>query len=330
MLREDRLEVRLIGMLEAIKDPKKKLLAKLQAALQIDQPQSIVGKHRDQVIKSLNRQLKRLQDMDDTLYEDKLANYISAERYEQKRQELVAQILEVQSRLAKLYEVQGEQKEEKTEPLSKYPIVNLYLQSSPSQKGTIMAQIYKSIWADGDKVDFRTTTSNKQLNFVQHICSQLKVDGKAAVIVPDNVLFEGGAGETIRKKLLQTTEIHTILRLPTGIFYANGVKANVIFFDNRPASKEVQTKDVWVYDMRTNQHFTLKEKKLANADLADFIKCYNPDNRHQRSETERFKKFTYDEVVTRDKTNLDIFWLKDESITRMLFNCLRTIRPVLN
>ncbi|EDK72723.1 N-6 DNA methylase [candidate division TM7 genomosp. GTL1] len=108
-----------------------------------------------------------------------------------------------------------------------------------------------------ERQDFWTTTSNKQLNFVQHICSQLKVDGKAAVIVPDNVLFEGGAGETIRKKLLQTTEIHTILRLPTGIFYANGVKANVIFFDNRPASKEVQTKDVWVYDMRTNQHFTL-------------------------------------------------------------------------
>lgn len=165
-----------------------------------------------------------------------------------------------------------------------------------------------------ERQDFWTTTSNKQLNFVQHICSQLKVDGKAAVVVPDNVLFEGGAGETVRKKLLRTTDLHTILRLPTGIFYANGVKANVIFFDNRPASKEAQTKDVWVYDMRTNQHFTLKEKKLASDDLTDFVKCYNPDNRNQRSEAERFKKFTYDEIAARDKTNLDIFWLKDESL----------------
>lgn len=166
-----------------------------------------------------------------------------------------------------------------------------------------------------ERQDFWVTTSNKQLNFVQHIRSQLKADGKAAIVVPDNVLFEGGAGETIRKKLLQTTDLHSILRLPTGIFYANGVKANVIFFDNKPASKDPWTKDVWIYDMRTNVHFTLKEKKLAYSDLEDFVKCYNPTNRHQRTETERFKKFTYDEILARDKTNLDIFWLKDDSLT---------------
>lgn len=166
-----------------------------------------------------------------------------------------------------------------------------------------------------ERQDFWVTTSNKQLNFVQHIVSQLKADGKAAVVVPDNVLFEGGAVETIRKKLLQTTDLHTILRLPTGIFYAQGVKANVIFFDNKPASKDPWTKEVWVYDLRTNNHFTLKEKKLSRADMNEFVKSYNPENRYKRTETERFKKFTYDEIIERDKTNLDIFWLKDTSLT---------------
>jgi len=166
-----------------------------------------------------------------------------------------------------------------------------------------------------ERQDFWVTTSNKQLNFVQHIVSQMKADGKAAVVVPDNVLFEGGAGETVRKKLLQTTDLHTILRLPTGIFYAQGVKANVIFFDNKPASKNPWTKEVWVYDLRTNNHFTLKEKKLSRSDLDEFVKAYNTENRHKREETERFKKFTYDEIVERNKTNLDIFWLKDDSLT---------------
>jgi len=166
-----------------------------------------------------------------------------------------------------------------------------------------------------NRQDFWTTTSNKQLNFVQHIRTLLKSDGKAAVVVPDNVLFEGGAGETVRKKLLSTTDLHTILRLPTGIFYKPGVKANVIFFDNHPASKDPWTKEVWIYDFRTNRHFTLKQNKLAFEDLQDFINCYNPQNRHQREETERFKRFTYDEIISRDKTSLDIFWLKDDSLT---------------
>ncbi|MBR4585052.1 MAG: N-6 DNA methylase, partial [Bacteroidales bacterium] len=165
-------------------------------------------------------------------------------------------------------------------------------------------------------------TSNKQLNFLQHIKTLLKINGQAAVVLPDNVLFEGGAGEEIRKQLMKTTELHTILRLPTGIFYANGVKANVLFFDNRPASKDVQTKDIWIYDYRTNIHHTLKKSPLTFEDLSDFIKCYNPDNRHLRTETwseanpeGRWRKFTYDEIIARDKTNLDIFWIKDKSLT---------------
>lgn len=165
-----------------------------------------------------------------------------------------------------------------------------------------------------ERQDFWVTTSNKQLNFVQHIVSILKPDGKAAVVVPDNVLFEGGVGETVRKNLLQKTDLHTILRLPTGIFYAQGVKANVIFFDNKPASKNPWTKEVWIYDFRTNQHFTLKTNTLKYEHLEDFIKSYNPKNRFKRTETEQFKKFTYDEIISRDKTNLDIFWLKDESL----------------
>ncbi|MFC2119889.1 N-6 DNA methylase [Bacteroidota bacterium] len=165
-----------------------------------------------------------------------------------------------------------------------------------------------------ERQDFWTTTSNKQLNFAQHVRSMLKADGKAAVVVPDNVLFEGGAGETVRKRLLETTELHTILRLPTGLFYAQGVKANVIFFDNKPAAKTPWTKEVWIYDLRTNMHFTLKTKQMKFDDLKDFVKCYNPSNRYKRKETDRFKKFTYDDITSRDKTNLDIFWLKDDSL----------------
>ena len=128
-----------------------------------------------------------------------------------------------------------------------------------------------------NRQDFWATTSNKQLNFVQHIRTMLKTTGRAAVVVPDNVLFEGGAGETVRQKLLKTTDLHTILRLPTGIFYAQGVKANVIFFDNREASKKPWTKEVWYYDYRTNIHHTLKKKPLRFEDLADFIDVLQPE-----------------------------------------------------
>ena len=173
-----------------------------------------------------------------------------------------------------------------------------------------------------NRQDFWATTSNKQLNFVMHIRNMLKTTGMAAVVVPDNVLFEGGAGEVVRKKLLETTELHTILRLPTGIFYANGVKANVLFFDNHAASKDAWTKEVWYYDYRTNIHHTLKKKPLRFEDLTDFITCYNPQNRHVRSELwneqtnpeGRWRKFTYEQIIARDKTSLDIFWLKDKSL----------------
>lgn len=168
-----------------------------------------------------------------------------------------------------------------------------------------------------ERPDFWATTSNKQLNFLQHVKTLLKINGKAAIVVPDNVLFEGGAGETIRKKLLHECDVHTLLRLPTGVFYAQGVKANILFFDRKPASKTPWTKKLWIYDLRTNKHFTLKTNQLKYEDLKDFIQCYNPENRFDRKETERFKSFTYDELTNRDKTNLDIFWLKDESLEEM-------------
>lgn len=174
-----------------------------------------------------------------------------------------------------------------------------------------------------NRQDFWVSSSNKQLNFVQHICTMLKPTGKAAVVLPDNVLFEGGAGETVRKKLLETKNLHTILRLPTGVFYKQGVKANVLFFDNRPASKHAQTKEVWIYDFRTNIHFTLKKNPLKFEDLGDFISCYNSANINKRKETYhaetnpegRWRKFTYKEIIERDKTNLDISWIKDKSLT---------------
>lgn len=174
-----------------------------------------------------------------------------------------------------------------------------------------------------NRQDFWATTSNKQLNFVQHIRSMLKTTGKAAVVVPDNVLFEGGAGEIIRKKLLENTNLHTILRLPTGIFYAQGVKANVLFFDNQAASPEPWTKGVWFYDYRTNIHHTLKRSPMRYEDLTDFITCYNPENIHARTETwheennpdGRWRRYSYEELIARDKTSLDIFWLKDKSLT---------------
>jgi len=142
----------------------------------------------------------------------------------------------------------------------------------------------------------------------------LKQHGKAAIVVPDNVLFEGGAGETVRRKLMHEGDVHTLLRLPTGIFYAQGVKANVLFFDRKPASETPWTRDLWVYDLRTNIHFTLKENPLKRSDLDDFVVCFNSENRHQRVESERFKRFTYEELMKRDKVNLDIFWLKDDSL----------------
>ncbi|WP_032698540.1 HsdM family class I SAM-dependent methyltransferase [Pseudomonas syringae] len=165
--------------------------------------------------------------------------------------------------------------------------------------------------------DFWETTSNKQLNFLQHIVNMLKIDGKAAVVLPDNVLFEGGAGEKIRKQLLETCDVHTILRLPTGIFYAHGVKANVVFFDAKPKDGKTHTKGVWFYDLRTNQHFTLKTRPLTLEDLRDFVVSFNPENRHERIETERFQYYRYEDLIARDKASLDLFWLKDDSLDNL-------------
>lgn len=172
-----------------------------------------------------------------------------------------------------------------------------------------------------ERPDFWTTTKNKQLNFLQHCRSLLKVNGRCAIVVPDNVLFEGGAGETVRRNLLKACAVHTLLRLPTGIFYAPGVKANVLFFDNRPGREQPWTERLWVYDLRTNMHFTLKQTPLKREDLDDFVVCYNPRNRHERAPTwsednpgGRWRCFTYEELVKRDKLNMEIFWLKDESL----------------
>lgn len=169
-----------------------------------------------------------------------------------------------------------------------------------------------------DRSDFRATTTNKQLNFLQHIMSLMEMGGRAAVVLPDNVLFEGGVGEKIRRRLLQEFDLHTILRLPTGIFYAGGVKANVLFFDKKPprADDVPNTSEVWVYDFRTGTHFTLKQHPLRLADLADFIEAYKAGDRSAREETEdgRFRRFTYEDLLARDKVNLDITWLKDPAL----------------
>jgi type I restriction enzyme M protein len=165
-----------------------------------------------------------------------------------------------------------------------------------------------------ERQDFVVTTANKQLNFLQHIATILAMNGRAAVVLPDNVLFEGGAGETIRRKLLRDYDVHTLLRLPTGIFYAQGVKANVLFLDKRPAADHPWTERLWVYDLRTNQHFTLKQNPLRRAHLDDSVEAFRPGRRHEREESERFRSFTYEELVARDKANLDITWLKDASL----------------
>jgi type I restriction enzyme M protein len=125
----------------------------------------------------------------------------------------------------------------------------------------------------------------------------------------------------VRRRLLNECDVHTLLRLPTGIFYAQGVKANVIFFERKPASETPWTKQVWIYDFRTNMNFTLKTNQLVRSDLDEFVTCYNPQNRHERQSTlsesnpdGRWRVFTYEELIARDKVNLDIFWLRDESL----------------
>ena len=162
--------------------------------------------------------------------------------------------------------------------------------------------------------DLYVDTSNNQLNFLQHMMLMLKDGGRAAVVLPDNVLFESGAGEVIRKKLLEDFNLHTILRLPTGIFYANGVRANVLFF-----SKGGKTESIWFYDYRTGIKHTLATNPIKRSDLEDFVVCYNADDLSARKETwsaenpnGRWRKFPVADILSSDKTNLDISWIKEE------------------
>ena len=202
----------------------------------------------------------------------------------------------------------------KADPGERFEMV---LTNPPFGKKSAIAYVNEEGGAERESLvvvrdDFWASTSNKQLNFVQHVKTLLKPGGRAAVVVPDNVLFEGGAGETVRRKLLHECDVHTLLRLPTGIFYAQGVKANVLFFDRKPASETPWTRELWIYDFRTNQHFTLKQNPLRREHLQEFVDSYVA-----REETERFKKFTYEELLARDKVSLDITWLRDESLDDM-------------
>ena len=164
-----------------------------------------------------------------------------------------------------------------------------------------------------DRQDFYVETKNNQLNFLQHMMVMLKNGGRAAVVLPDNVLFEGGAGETIRKELLKNFNLHTILRLPTGIFYAQGVKANVLFF-----TKGTSTKDIWFFDYRTGVKHTLATNPMLRHHLDEFVECYKADNINARIETYnaetnpngRWRKYNVEDVLKRDKTSLDISWIK--------------------
>lgn len=169
--------------------------------------------------------------------------------------------------------------------------------------------------------DFWVSTPSQHLNFVQHVRSLLEVHGRAAVVVPDSVLFEGGAGETVRRKLLQECDLHTLLRLPTGLFQAPGFKPNVLFFDRKPSSPTPWTEKLWVYDLRTNLRFPQKTNPLKRSDLEEFVEAYNPDDRHDRKPTwsaahpaGRWRDYSYDELTQRERCNLDLFWLKDESL----------------
>ena len=169
--------------------------------------------------------------------------------------------------------------------------------------------------------DFWASTGNKQLNFLQHVYTLLEVEGRAAVVVPDNVLFEGGPGERVRRRLLEGCDVHTLLRLPTGIFYKPGVKANVLFFDKKPGRERPWTEALWVYDLRTNRHFTLKQNPITREDFGEFVECFRAGRRQERAETwsddapdGRWRRYGYEEIIARDKLNLDLFWLKDDDL----------------
>ena len=196
---------------------------------------------------------------------------------------------------------------------SKAELVDMVLTNPPFGKKSSFTIIGADKKQHTDKLsyereDFWATTSNKQLNFVQHVYSMLKPGGRAAVVVPDNVLFESGAGEKIRRALLQSCDVHTLLRLPTGIWYSAGVKANVLFFDKRPPGKNPVTKELWIYDLRSERTFSLRQNPIVSEDLKDFVQCYQANDRARRVETGSFRRFSYNELIARDRTSLDIQW----------------------
>ena len=181
-----------------------------------------------------------------------------------------------------------------------------------------------SVAVDSARPEFIKTSDN-QVNFLQHIMSIVKTGGRVAVVLPDNVLTDGNATARVREKLLADFNLHTILRLPTGIFYANGVKTNVLFFE-----KGTKTKDIWVYDYRTGVKHTMATKPMTRADLDDFVNCYCSGRLEDRKETYskenpngRWRKFSEEDVYSRDQLKLDFKWMdlteKDErSITELL------------
>lgn len=166
--------------------------------------------------------------------------------------------------------------------------------------------------------DFWASTANKQLNFLQHVFSLLKPGGRAALVIPDNVLFEGGAGEVIRRALLKHADVHTLLRLPTGIFYAQGVKANVLFF-NRNVNGSQSDQRLWIYDLRSGKRMTLRNRPLMRSDLNEFVDSYRADDRSKRKATwsdncpsGRWRRFDYCQLQAREKCSWDLSWLRDD------------------
>lgn len=181
-----------------------------------------------------------------------------------------------------------------------------------------------SVAVDSARPEFIKTSDN-QVNFLQHIMSIVKTGGRVAVVLPDNVLTDGNATAKVREKLLTDFNLHTILRLPTGIFYAGGVKTNVLFFE-----KGSKTKDIWVYDYRTGVKHTMATKPMTRADLDDFVNCYCAGHLEDRKETYseetpngRWRKFSEEEVYARDQLKLDFKWMDlsekdDRTITEIL------------
>lgn len=181
-----------------------------------------------------------------------------------------------------------------------------------------------SVAVDSARPEFIKTSDN-QVNFLQHIMSIVKTGGRVAVVLPDNVLTDGNATAKVREKLLADFNLHTILRLPTGIFYAGGVKTNVLFFE-----KGEKTKDIWVYDYRTGIKHTMATKPMTRADLDDFVSCYCSSHLEDRKESYseenpngRWRKFSEEEVYSRDQLKLDFKWIDltekdDRTITELL------------